>query len=61
MKNTDKFKKNAEMDEFIDCESMDFFIVLCHYTNYKTFPKEKSMKMEFTANTLELNLKKRRS
>ena len=28
-----------DLDEFIDCESVDFFIVWRHFANYKTFPK----------------------
>ena len=51
-------QKIDDLDELIDEEAMDFFIVLCRFANYKIFSKEKSMKMEFTANTLGLNLKR---
>ena len=36
----------------------DFFIVWCRFTNYKTFPKKKPIKMEFTANKLGLDIKR---
>ena len=43
---------------FFDVVPGDFFIVWCRFTNYKLFQKKKSMKMEFTANTLGLDIKR---
>ena len=45
-----------DLDEFVDFEFMDFFIVWRCFATYKIFPK--SVKMELIANILGLQLKR---